>query len=218
MGKITISEPVKGEALTVTKLNETIDSWITESSNIDGENVHDQSLDNYNFADDSVRTIPSPSRAITHFVTTNNCVPMENVKAIWSSPTQHDFTKHDHILRVSFLVNVFNDAFDPYAYYTIETELVYTEMTSFFTGNHTPIPGSKRIIRYEGTQTSRVVYEETVSYCMHLNAIPELAGLTSSNLVIKLRCKFDTNKPAHLSGDYRAGIYQLFAEIETIKR
>ena len=52
MGRVTITEPSVGDSLTVTDINSTLTSFNTEASDVDGENVHDQSLDNFNFEAD----------------------------------------------------------------------------------------------------------------------------------------------------------------------
>jgi hypothetical protein len=54
MGRVTITEPNVGDSLTVTDINATLTSFNTEASDVDGENVHDQSLDNFNFAEEVV--------------------------------------------------------------------------------------------------------------------------------------------------------------------
>ena len=219
MGKVSISEPVKGEALTVTKLNSTIASWTTEASNINAENVHDQSLDHYNFADNSVREInENPTQMAKVFASEGNSINLHFHKWIHTNSSL-DFTNDDHIFRVSFLINVRPDyhvgLVTESTYYRIKTELLY----EYSGGSPATIPGSERELRYEHTQVSRSFLEETIGYSVHLNNIAALTG-TVSNLSLFLKVKFQTNDQGSFNryGDYRAGIYQLFAEVETIKR
>ena len=76
-----------------------------------------------------------------------------------------------------------------------------------------------RELKYESNHVLRSNFDETISYCMHLNNITALQVTgTVSNLQIILKVTFNTNQPLLLGTDYRAGIYQLFAEVETIKR
>ena len=221
MGKVTISEPVKGEALTVTKINSTIASWTTEASNINAENVHDQSLDHYNFADNSVREInDEPTRMAKVYASEGNSINLNFHKFLHTNSSL-DFTNDDHIFRVSFLINVRPDynvgLVTESTYYRIKTELLYEHSG----GSPATIPGSERVLRYEHTQVSRAFFEETIGYSVHLNNIAALTVTgTVSNLALFLKVTFDTNNQSGFNryGDYRAGIYQLFAEVETIKR
>lgn len=217
MGKVVVSEPVKGEALTVTKLNNTISSWTTESSNINDENVHDQSLDNYNFADDSVRfvnTIVSRGKSLIRFA--NSKVRNSSKQKVYASESSLDFTNHKHIFRGSYHIYAF-------PHYSIRSsddffEIVTKVLVSHGSSNPIQVPGSERIIRYEGLQLDRVSLDETISYCCLLNNVTalQLTG-TVSNLQVFLDVSFAHN-PLNSGNDVKMGVYGHFSEVETIKR
>ena len=59
MGKVIITDIEKGDALTASSLNETIDSWNFYSTNIDDENIREEGIDRRNIADVSVTQNPS---------------------------------------------------------------------------------------------------------------------------------------------------------------
>tara|TARA_A100001515_G_scaffold141668_1_gene138930 strand:+ start:1278 stop:1934 length:657 start_codon:yes stop_codon:yes gene_type:complete len=218
MGKVVVSEPVKGEALTVTKLNNTISSWTTESSNINDENVHDQSLDNYNFADDSVRfvnTIVSRGKDLIRFANKKN----ENIEKarVFVSETTLDFTNHSHIFRGSYHIYA-------YPHYSSATSNMYFEITTRLFVSHgssspVQVPASKRIIRYEGTQLNRVNLDETIGYSCLLNNVTALSVTgTVSNLQVYLEVTFDHIANIHSGDNVKMGVYGNFSDIETIKR
>ena len=218
MGKITISEPVKGESLTVTKINSTIASWTTEASNIDGENVHDQSLDNYNFADNSVRSINSEPMHGNVLLRTFDRIPPTQVTRIYRSNETLDFTNHDHILRASFHINIYPNFsvvnFDSTTRFEIIIRLSYS--TSSGVKN---IPIATRKFRFEGNQLVRSVIDETVTIVTHLNNLEGLKNETSiSGLSINAEATFNFNQNVLLGENRRMGIYGHFVEIETIKR
>ena len=194
MGKVNISEPKKGEALTVTKINSTIASWTTQASNIDNENVHDQSLDNYNFADNSVRIIHNGSQ--------------ENV------------LEKSHTLRTSFHIYYFPDFpvgvnFDG-AFLEFELSLSCSSQTGTISSLNSHI--ATRNIRYEGNQLKRQNFDETISIVTHLNkALPNKA-LGFTNLEIFCTLEIKGNTALHVRENTKCGVYGHFAEIETIKR
>lgn len=217
MGKVTVSEPSKGEALTVTKINETIASWTTEASNIDDENVHDQSLDHYNFRENAVRSqneIISRGSSLIRFAN-HKGINQRQIK-VYASATTLDFTNHKHIFRGSYHIWAF-------PHYPTTSEINdFKIVTKVFVshGNFTPIqvPGSERIIRYEGDQLQRISLDETISYSCLLNNVTalQLTG-TVSNLQVFLQVLFE-----HFSADsgdnVKMGVYGHFSEVETIKR
>jgi hypothetical protein len=218
MAKVTISEPVKGESLTVTKINSTIASWTTQASNIDGENVHDQSLDNYNFADNSVRSINSEPMHGNELVRTFDRIPPTQVTKIYRSNETLDFTNHDHILRASFHINIYPNfavvSFNSTTFFEIIIRLSYS--TSSGVKN---IPIATRKSKFEGNQLVRTVIDETVTIATHLNNLEGLKNKTSiSGLSINAEATFNFNEPLLLGEDRRMGIYGHFVEIETIKR
>tara|TARA_R100001224_G_C4016858_1_gene148019 strand:- start:11 stop:667 length:657 start_codon:yes stop_codon:yes gene_type:complete len=218
MGKVTISEPVKGESLTVTKINSTIASWTTQASNIDGENVHDQSLDNYNFADNSVRSINSEPMHGNLLLRTLDRIPPIQVKRIYRSNETLNFTSHDHILRVSLHCNVFPNfavvSFNSTAEFKIEISLSYSTSSSLEN-----IPITFRKFQFEGNQLVRTVIDETITIVTHLNNLNGLKNESSvSGLSINAEVTFHFNEPLLLGEDRRMGIYGHFVEIETIKR
>ena len=213
MGKVTITEPIKGEALTATKLNSTIASWTTESTNINDENVHDQSLEHYNFADNSVRKINTDISRGTPLISQFSLIsgPSAREMKVYQAEGILDFTNDDHIFRGSFNINAYPDISSvtiTNAYFTITTELLY---------NVGVIPGTKREIKYVGLQLNRGHLDETISYAVHLN---NRIGLLGDQLGFKVRLsvKIHTNAHVNMGSDNRVGVYGYFAEVETIKR
>ena len=215
MGKVSVSEPIKGESLTVTKINSTIASWTTESSNIDDENVHDQSLDHYNFADNSVRLhneIISRGRSLIKFA--NHKGFNQRQINVYASATTLDFSNHKHIFRGSYHIYAFPNypTTSQINYFEIETKVFVSHNNS----NPIQVPGSERVIRYEGDQLDRVSLDETISYCSLLNNVTAFTG-TVSNLQVFLQVSFK-----HFSADsgdnVKMGVYGHFSEVETIKR
>ena len=218
MGKVTISEPVKGESLTVTKINSTIASWTTQASNIDGENVHDQSLDNYNFADNSVRSINSEPMHGNLLLRTFDRSPPTQVTRIYRSNETLDFTNHDHILRASFHINIHPDfsivIFNSTTSFEIIIRLSYSTSSGV-----TNIPIATRKLKFEGNQLVRSIIDETVTIATHLNNLEGLKNKpTIGGLSINAEVEFTCSKPKLLGEDRRMGIYGHFVEIETIKR
>lgn len=217
MGKVSVEEPIKGEALTVTKINNTIASWTTESSNINGENVHDQSLDHYNFADNSVRSMNSIISRGTPLVRFANkkATNTTNIK-LYASDSSLDFTNHKHIFRGSYHIYAFPN------YSIVSSDDLFEITTKVFVshGRSSPIqvPGSERVIRYEGLQLNRVNLDETISYCCLLNNVTALQVTgTVTNLQVYLEITFE-HKAATSGSDVKMGVYGHFSEVETIKR
>lgn len=217
MGKVSVEEPSKGEALTVTKINNTIASWTTESSNIDNENVHDQSLDHYNFADNSVRSmnsVISRGKSLIRFANKKE-INTTNIK-LYASDSSLDFTNHKHIFRGSYHIYAF-----PH-YSIISSDDFFEIVTKVFVSHSSfppiQVPGSERVIRYEGLQLNRVSLDETISYCCLLNNVTalQLTG-TVSNLQVFLDVTFAHN-PLNSGKDVKMGVYGHFSEVETIKR
>jgi len=217
MGKVSVEEPTKGEALTVTKINNTIASWTTESTNINGENVHDQSLDHYNFADNSVRSmnsVISRGKSLVRFANKKE-TNTTNIK-LYASDSSLDFTNHKHIFRGSYHIYAF-----PH-YSIVSSDDLFEIATKVLVshGSFSPIqvPGSERIIQYEGLQLNRVSLDETISYCCLLNNVTalQLTG-TVSNLQVFLDVSF-THKSLNSGANVKMGVYGHFSEVETIKR
>lgn len=218
MGKVTISEPVKGESLTVTKINSTIASWTTQASNIDGENVHDQSLDNYNFADNSVRSINSEPMHGNLLVKTSASVPSLQPTPIYVSNETLNFTSHDHILRASFHINIFPN-FSVVSFATTTTFEIIIELSYSTSSSEENISIATRKLKFEGNQLVRTVIDETITIATHLNNLSGLKNKpTISGLSINAEVQFICSKPSLLGEDRRMGIYGFFVEIETIKR
>jgi|TARA_R100000081_G_C4819821_1_gene178564 hypothetical protein len=221
MGKVNISEPKKGEALTVTKINSTIASWTTQASNIDNENVHDQSLDNYNFADNSVRIIHNGSQENVLEKSHTLLVPktLGPIKIVSTSPP-FDMINHDQILRTSFHIYYFPDFpvgvnFDG-AFLEFELSLSCSSQTGTISSLNSHI--ATRNIRYEGNQLKRQNFDETISIVTHLNkALPNKA-LGFTNLEIFCTLEIKGNTALHVRENTKCGVYGHFAEIETIKR
>ena len=170
MAKVTISEPVKGESLTVTKINSTIASWTTQASNIDGENVHDQSLDNYNFADNSVRSINSEPMHGNLLVKTSASVPSLQPTPIYVSNETLDFTNHDHILRASFHINIYPN-FAVVSFATATTFEIIIELSYSTSSGEENISIATRKLKFEGNQLVRTVIDETITIATHLNKL-----------------------------------------------
>ena len=213
MGKVTVQEPIKGEALTATKINSTIASWTTEASNINGENVHDQSLENYNFEDNAVTSVKSHIHRGTPLVRfANKSAENKAHKIIYFSPTSLDFTNNKHIFRGSYHIFAFPDYSSVFAsmHFQITTKL----FVSYSTFSNIFIPGTERTIKYEGAQLNRQCLDETISYCTVLN---NLVTGTVSGLKIYLEVIFSHNTSQSQS-DCTMGVYGHFSEVETIKR
>jgi len=217
MGKVTVQEPIKGEALTATKINSTIASWTTEASNINGENVHDQSLENYNFEENAVTSVKSHIHRGTPLVRfANKSAENKAHKIIYFSPTSLDFTNNKHIFRGSYHIFAYPDysSVSSTMHFQITTKLFasYTGFGGIF------IPGTERTIRYEGDQLDRQCLDETISYCTVLNNITALQVTgTVSGLKIYLEVIFSHDNRQSQS-DCKMGVYGHFSEVETIKR
>tara|TARA_S200002703_G_scaffold154445_1_gene157229 strand:- start:1991 stop:2650 length:660 start_codon:yes stop_codon:yes gene_type:complete len=219
MGKVSISEPIKGESLTATKLNSTIASWTTESTNINAENVHDQALDNYNFAEDSVRSINASPRNGNHLLRVESQVfPQIFDKFIYKSDASLDFTNHDHILRASFHINIYPN-FNTVSFTEGESfEVTLSVSASVGLGSRL-IPITTRKLKYDGNQCVRSLIDESITIATHLNNVSVLTVTgTVNNLQLFLNAEFKFTNSLKTGKDIRMGVYGHFVEIETIKR
>ena len=220
MGKVTISEPVKGESLTVTKINSTIASWTTEASNINGENVHDQSLDNYNFAENSVRSQNERIRkGVPLFRQTTSRTRKER---IYKADSSLDIQNHEHIFRVSLDIYVnpaFNrEIFSTHDFIEITISLVFRsnqDGASRFTifSNISP-----RKFRIKGQQLLREHIHYNTSISTHLNKHYGLAS-NITNFEASVKLEYESSGDHFITEkDFVLGIYGYFADLETIKR
>jgi hypothetical protein len=108
MGRVTITEPSVGDSLTVTDINATLTSFNTEASDVDGENVHDQALDNFNFeaeaVTESLLRIKRTSDVFEYRAVSTNSTGFYGLatSSIVVSANQNvDFDNNAHIARVS---------------------------------------------------------------------------------------------------------------------
>jgi hypothetical protein len=141
MGIVTIAEPSAGEPLTVTDVNSTLSNFNTQASSIDGDNVHDQSLDCHNFVSEcATEIVDQPYRIdsssyVPEWITDLNT--STGFKKVGITSATHltlgggqtlDFTNYDHIARCHFglIIQLPNTAGQDYELVQIPIHLEYT--------------------------------------------------------------------------------------------
>ena len=220
MGKVTISEPVKGESLTATKLNSTIDSWQLQTQSINQENVHDQAIDNFNMAADSVRFVNPIAKNGDRLFFFKSMSSNPRSYLIACNDELFDFTANDYILRVS--VNLYSvisiGLTTPIAQtFTATASLKYKVVDTMGTSRKMTI--TSRTIEIRDDQCARARLDESLTIVTHLNKYAPLEG--GSNLEIKfyLEIDFSYQNLVYITRDgVEQGALGYFAEIETIKR
>jgi|TARA_B100000282_G_C31705399_1_gene478417 hypothetical protein len=229
MGKINISEPVKGEPLTVDKINTTIANWTTESTNINGENVHDQSLDHYNFKKHVVRSQIDGTKSGALFIRTN--LTNSVTRQIYSIPSERtlNFLEEEHIFRGSFDVfcHMGHERTQFINHFFIDINIDFSFTFDAFLPNGSFIRGkafgvASRDFRIRGNQILREHIHYSMSVASHLNNIIGSQSFITNdvrNLTVDLNFKMShAGEEVFNEQNLRFGVMGHFAYIETIKR
>jgi len=226
MGRVTITEPNVGDSLTVTDVNSTLTSFNTEASDVDGQNVHDQSLDNYNFAAEAVSESffgQYRSSNVIEFRNSNQSSsgfsPIGGVSGIIfiGASQSVDFDNFAHIVRLSMgvVAKLPNDATANVSELKIKFYLSYK--SSVTNNQYKVIPATTREIVLSNVQSDDQVSPyfllQSVSLAHHMNR--SISG-SHSDFIIRLNIV-----PSQTDSQNRAEyvqIRELNLYVDTLKR
>ena len=225
MGRVTITEPSVGDSLTVTDINATLTSFNTEASDVDGENVHDQALDNFNFEADVVSAqFFGQYRTSTvgeyRYSTSNSSqfAPLGGVQGmIFIGATQSvDFDNFAHIARLSMGV-VAKLPNNSSGGSELKIKFYLSYKSSLTGGQYKVIPATTREIRLSGNatddQTTPYFLLQSVSLAHHLNR--SIEG-THSDFILQLNVV--PSQSGHTNKTDYVQIRELNLYVDTLKR
>tara|TARA_R100000315_G_scaffold60576_1_gene37442 strand:+ start:8438 stop:9154 length:717 start_codon:yes stop_codon:yes gene_type:complete len=238
MGKVTIAEPSAGESLTVTDVNTTLGNFNTQASSIDGDNIHDQSLDGRNFEENCSTEIPyqpyrvdardfipqwQQSTSLPGFVKTG----IWSVQALTLGGSQNlDFSTNDYIARVHFgLVIRLPNTFSVGNFHSnvfLKIQLGWTAAN----GQSGMLNRTKREVRFSSDlddfQQTGKFYLKSVGITTHLsgdNFLQSAATLSNFKLVLHVQPNQDALGVVGLGGQVEyVQIHGINMLIETYKR